>query len=162
MEKRQYLDAGRILNTHGVRGELKTEAWTDEPAILAGLKTVYLEGQPRRVESGRVHKGFVLLKLEGIDTVEQAMALKGKVLSADRDHIPIAPGAFFLQDAIGQPVVEEDGSPLGILADILDYPAGRIFVVRGKTEHLIPEQGGFIRSFDPETGRLTVHLIEGL
>lgn len=162
MEKKQFLEAGKVLNTHGVRGELKAEAWTDEPAILAGLSTLYLEGRPRRVESARVHKGFVLLKLEGIDTVEAAMALKGKVLTAQRDSIPVAPGAFFLQDAIGGPVVGEDGTELGTLTDILDYPAGRIFVVRGKTEHLIPEQGGFIRSFDPKTGKLTVRLIEGL
>lgn len=162
MEKKQFLEAGRIINTHGIRGEMKVEAWTDEPAILAGLGTLYLEEKPRRVESARVHKGFVLLKLEGIDTVEAAMALKGKLLFADRASIPIAEGAFFLQDAIGRPVVEEDGTELGLLADILDYPAGRIFVVRGRTEHLIPEQGGFIRSFDPETGKLTVHLIEGM
>ena len=162
MEKKQYLEAGRIINTHGVRGEVKAEAWTDEPAVLAGLKTLYLEGRLLRVEGARVHKGFVLLKLEGVDTVEAAMALKGKVLHADRDSVPIAEGAFFLQDAIGQPVVEEDGTELGILADILDYPAGRIFVVKGKAEHLIPEQGGFIRSFDPASGKLIVHLIEGM
>lgn len=162
MAKERFLEAGRIINTHGVRGELKAEAWTDEPAILAGLGTLYLDGEPRRVESARVHKGFVLLKLAGVDTVEAAMGLKGKVLTADRAAIPIAPGAFFLQDAIGQPVVEEDGTQVGVLADILDYPAGRIFVVRGEQEHLIPEQGGFIRSFDPEAGRLTVRLIEGM
>ncbi len=162
MARKQFLEAGRIINTHGVRGELKVEAWTDGPAVLAGLRTLYLEGRPLRAESARVHKGFVLLKLEGIDTVEAAMALKGKILTADRDTIPIAEGSFFLQDAIGQPVTEEDGTELGVLADILDYPAGRIFVVKGKTEHLIPEQGGFIRSFDPETGKLIVHLIEGM
>ena len=162
MEKKRYLEAGRVVNTHGVRGELKVEAWTDEPAVLAGLKTLYLDGQPRRAESARVHKGFVLLKLEGTDTVEDAMALKGRVLCADRNDVPIEPGAFFLQDAIGQPVEEEDGTPLGVLADILDYPAGRVYVVRGKQEHLIPEQGGFIRSFDPEAGKLIVHLIEGM
>ena len=162
MEKKQYLEAGRIINAHGVRGELKVEAWTDEPGVLAGLNTLYLEGRPQRVESGRVHKGFVLMKLEGIDTVEAAMALKGRILFADRDSIPIEEGAFFLQDAIGQPVVEEDGTQLGVLEDILDYPAGRVYVVKGKTEHLIPEQGGFIRSFDPETGKLIVRLIEGM
>ena len=59
-------------------------------------------------------------------------------------------------------MVEEDGTELGILANILDYPAGRLFVVKGKTEHLIPEQGGFIRSFDPASGKLIVHLIEGM
>ncbi len=162
MAKKQFLEAGRIINTHGVRGEVKVEAWTDEPDVLAALNTLYLESRPLQVENARVHKGFVLLKLEGIDTVEAAMALKGKSLHADRDSLPIAEGAFFLQDAIGQPVVEEDGTELGTLTDILDYPAGRLFVVKGKTEHLIPEQGGFIRSFDPETGKLTVHLIEGM
>ena len=96
MAKKQFLEAGRIVNTHGVRGEVKAEAWTDEPAVLAGLKTLYLEGRPLRTESARVHKGFVLLKLEGIDTVEAAMALKGKILTADRDSIPLAEGAFFL------------------------------------------------------------------
>ena len=162
MEKKQYLEAGRIINTHGVRGECKAEAWTDTPAVLAGLKTLYLEGRPLRVESARVHKGFVLLKLEGIDSVEDAMALKGSILTADRASIPLEPGAWFLQDAIGCPVVTEEGTELGILADILDYPAGRLYVVRGKEEHLIPEQGGFIRSFDPEAGRLVVRLIEGM
>ena len=162
MEKKQYLEAGKIINTHGVRGELKVEAWTDEPSVLAGIGTLYLDGEPRRAESARVHKGFVLLKLEGVDTVEDAMALKGRILTVDRSAIPLEPGAWFLQDAIGQPVVTEDGAELGVLADILEYPAGRIYVVRGETERLIPEQGGFIRSFDPETGRLIVRLIEGM
>ena len=162
MEKKQYLEAGKIINTHGVRGELKVEAWTDEPAVLSGLRSLYLDGQARRVEGAREHKGFVLVKLEGVDTVEDAMALKGRILFAHRDSIPLEPGAWFLQDAIGGPVVTEDGAELGTLADILDYPAGRLYVVRGETEHLIPEQGGFIRSFDPSTGRLTVRLIEGM
>ena len=76
MAKKQFLEAGRIINTHGVRGEIKAETWTDEPSVLTGLDTVYLEGQPRRVEIGRIHKGFALMKLEGIDSVESAMALK--------------------------------------------------------------------------------------
>ena len=62
----------------------------------------------------------------------------------------------------GGVVVDEGGAEIGTLADILDYPAGRIYVVRGKVEHLIPEQGGFIRSFDPDSGKLTVRLIEGM
>ena len=90
------------------------------------------------------------------------MALKGRVLFANRDDIPLDEGAFFLQDALGRPVVEEDGTELGVLADILEYPAGRLYVVKGETERLIPEKGGFIRSFDPETGKLTVRLIEGM
>ena len=162
MAKKEFLEAGRILNTHGVRGEVKIEAWTDEPQILADLDALYLDGRPLTVESARVHKGFVLAKLRGVDTVEAAMVLKGRVIFARRDDLPLSEGAFFLQDAIGCPVCGEDGTELGILKDVLDYPAGRLFVVQGETEHLIPEQGGFIRSFDPEAGKLIVRLIEGM
>jgi 16S rRNA processing protein RimM len=162
MAKKEFLEAGRILNTHGVRGEVKIEAWTDEPQILADLDALYLDGRPLTVESARVHKGFVLAKLRGVDTVEAAMVLKGRVIFARRDDLPLSEGAFFLQDAIGCPVCGEDGTERGVLKDVLDYPAGRLFVVQGETEHLIPEQGGFIRSFDPEAGKLIVRLIEGM
>lgn len=162
MSQKQYLEVAKIINTHGVRGEVKAESWADSPEVVASLKELLLDDRPVKVLSGRVHGAFALLKLEGVDTVEAAMALKGKVLFADRRYIPIEEGAFFLQDAIGMPVRNEDGTELGTLADVMDYPSGRIFVVRGKEEHLIPENGGFIRDFDLETRTLTVRLIEGM
>ena len=160
--QKQFLEVGKIINTHGVHGEVKAESWADSPEVLAALKELLIGDTPVRVRSGRVHSGFVLLRLEGVETVEAAMALKGKTLLADRKWIPIAEGAFFLQDAIGMPVVTEDGTEIGRLSDVLEYPAGRIFVVKGREEHLIPENGGFIRGFDPETQMLVVQLIEGM
>lgn len=162
MEASPYLEIGRIVNTHGVRGEVKLEPWADSPEQLKALKRVFLDGRAAELEQCRVHGRFLILKLEGVASVEAAMALKGKILRADRADLPLPEGHFFIQDMIGLPVFDEDGAELGILTEVMDYPAGRIFVVQGKTEHLIPEKGGFFTSLDPALGRLTVKLPEGM
>lgn len=163
MENSSRLEIGKIINTHGVRGEVKLEPWADSPEALLGLKALWLEGAAFPLERSRVHGRFLIMKLLGIDTVEAAMALKGKVASAERAQLPLPEGRYFLQDLLGLPVwEEEDGSVVGTLTDVLDYPAGRVFVVTGETEHLIPEKGGFLRSLDPSLGHLTVHLLEGM
>ena len=78
--KKQFLEAGKIVRTHGVRGELVLECWADSPEFLAGLKHLYFDGGGRDagLVSSRVHKGRVLLKLQGVDTVEQGDALRGR------------------------------------------------------------------------------------
>jgi 16S rRNA processing protein RimM len=157
-----YLEIGKIINTHGVRGEVKLEPWADSPEALLPLKTLWRDAEPLAVERSRVHGKFVIVKFRDVDTVEAAMALKGRVVRAERRELPLPEGRYFLQDMLGLPVWEEDGTVLGTLIDVLDYPAGRVFVVRGETEHLIPEKGGFFRSLDPSLGHLTVHLLEGM
>ena len=157
-----YLEIGRIINTHGVRGEMKVEPWADGPEQLQALKTVRLDGCGLTVRRWRVQGRFMILSLETVDTLEAAMALKGKVLLADRDAMPLPEGRYYLQDLIGLPVVEEDGTEVGVLTEVLEYPADRIFVVRGETEHLIPGKGGFFLSLDPAVGHLIVRLPEGM
>lgn len=159
MSQQPCIEIGRILNTHGVYGEVKLEAWADSPEELIRLKTLWIDGEPYRLQA-RQHGKFVLAKLGGIDTVEAAMTLKGKVVWALREDLHLPEGSFFLQDLIGLPVVTEEGEPIGTLSDVLQYPAGRLFVVQGDTEHLIPEQGDFIRELSTE--RIVVRLIEGL
>ncbi len=162
MPQKEFLETGKIINTHGVRGEIKLEVWADSPASLTRLKTLWLGDRPMTVEQARVHKSFVIAKLQGIDTVEAAMALKGKVVSAARKDLPLPEGSYFLVDIIGLPVFAEDGTQVGTLKDVLDYPSGRIYVVQGKQEHLIPEKGDFLKDVDMEAGRITVALIEGM
>lgn len=161
MEDGQLLETGRVVATHGVHGEVKLEVWADSPAALAAVKTLWVDGRPYGL-TARVHGDFVLAKLQGIDSVEAAMALKGKTVYAHRAEVPLPEGAVFLRDLIGLPVETEAGEAVGVLTDVLDYPAGRIFVVRGETEHLIPEKGGFLQSLDPAAGKITVRLIEGM
>ena len=87
--KHQFLEAGRIVRTHGVRGELVLECWADSPEFVAGVKHLYFDGgkTDAGVVSSRVHKGRLLLKLQGVDTVEQGDALRGKVLYLNREDV---------------------------------------------------------------------------
>ena len=163
MEKNAFIEAGRIVNTHGVQGEVKIEVWLDSPRFFKSFRRLYTAGgQELKLLSARTHKDFVIAKLEGVDDVNAAMALKGRTVSIRREDAALPQGAFFLQDILGARVVDEQGRAVGVLADVLETPANRVYVVRGETEHLIPAVPAFIRNTDAEAGVITVHLIEGM
>ena len=163
MDKKAFIEAGRIINTHGVQGEVKIEVWLDSPQFFKSFRRVTIEGgRELRVLSARVHKDFVIARLEGVEDVNAAMALKNKTLSVRREDARLPAGAFFLQDILGAQVVDEDGNAVGELVDVLETPASRVYVVRGEKEHLIPAVPEFIKKTDPEAGVVTVHLIEGM
>jgi len=162
MEKKQYIEAGKIVNTHGVKGEVKIQVWLDSPEFLKKFKTVYIDNKAVRLLSGRVHKGFLIAVLDGVCDVNAAMSLKNKTVFIDRNDAKLPRGAYFLQDIIGAKVVEADGTEVGILQDILETPASNVYVVKGETEHLIPAVDEFILSVDAENAVVTVKLIEGM
>ena len=115
-----------------------------------------------RVTASRIHKGAILASLEGVDDVNSAMRFKGKRVYIDRGDAQLEPGRFFIQDIIGAEVVTESGESVGTLREVIDAPAGMIYVVRGETEHLIPAVDEFILSTDADAGVITVRLIEGM
>ncbi len=162
MEKQQYIEAGKIVNTHGVRGEVKIQVWLDSPEFLRRFKTIYIDGKPVKMLSARVHKGFVIVQLEAIDDINAAMALKNRIVYIDRADAKLGRGEYFLCDIIGSRVVDENGTEIGTLEDILETPASSIYIVRGETEHMIPAVPEFIIKTDAENGVITVHLIEGM
>ena len=158
----ELIEAGEIVNTHGVRGEVKIVPWVDSPEFLAKFKTLYLNGSPVRVRSARVHKGCVIAALEGVEDVNAAMTLKKKVLYLNKTDAHLPKGSFFLADILGARVVTEDGNEIGSLEDVMDLPGNRVYVVRGEREHLIPAVPEFILNTDVAAKTLTVHLIEGM
>ena len=162
MEKKQYIEAGRIVNTHGVAGEVKIEVWLDSPQFLKSFKRCFIDRREVKLLSARVHKGFLIAKLENVEDVNAAMALKGRTVFIDRADARLPKGAFFLQDIIGAAVVDESGNEIGKLVDVMETPASNVYVVKGETEHLIPAVPEFILSTDAENGIITVHLIEGM
>ena len=162
MKQEKYLEAGKIVNTHGIRGEVKIEPWADSPDFLKRFKTIYIDSLPVAVQSARVHGAFVIAKLEGADDVNAAMALKNRVVFIDRADVRLPKGRFFIADIIGASVVSDEGEALGELADVMEMPAQNIYVVRGEREILIPDVPEFIKSIDAESGVITVHLIEGM
>ena len=162
MEKQSLIDAGKIVNTHGVRGEVRIEVWLDSPALLKRCGRVYLGGEEKKILSAREHKGFLIAQLEGVADVGAAQTLKNRVVQIARADAKLPRGAYFLQDIIGACVVTESGAEVGRLAEVLELPGQRVYVVKGETEHLIPAVPAFIRNTDAENGVITVRLIEGM
>lgn len=160
MEK--FLEAGRITNTHGIRGEVKIEAWTDSAEFLRQFKVLYIDEKPFKVTESRVHKHFLLAKLEGYDDVNAAMTLKNKTVYFARSDAKLPKGEFFLADLMGARVTNESGEELGVLEDIMELPAGNVYVVKGEREILIPAVPEFIIKTDIKAGEITVRLIEGM
>ena len=160
--KERFIEAGEIVNTHGVRGEVKILPWTDSAEFLAKFRTLYIDGAPVRVLAARVHKQTVLARLEGVEDVNAAMRLKGRRVFIDRADAKLPKGGHFIQDIIGAEVVTESGESIGQLAEVIDAPASMVYVVKGERERLIPAVPEFILRTDADAGVITVRLIEGM
>ena len=157
--KLQYLEAGEIVSTHGVRGEMKVLPWADGPDFLLDFSRVRIDGVVYQVEGCRVQKTCNLLKLEGIETMEQAQQMRGKTVEVFRDDAP--EGLIFVAELIGMDV-QANGDSIGLLADVLDYPSNKVYVVKGKYEYMIPAVNQFIEDIDMQKGVIRVRLIEGM
>lgn len=160
--KEQFLEAGKIVNTFGIRGEVKLDPWCDSAEFLKPFKTLYVDGKPRKVASSRVHKGMLIVKFEDVEDVNGAMLLKNKLVHFDRADARLPRGHFFLADIIGAAVIDEQGNEVGKLTEVMDLPAGHVYVVKGESEHSIPAVPEFILDTDIENGVIRVHLIEGM
>ncbi len=164
MSKEEYIEAGRIVNTHGVRGEVKIEVWLDSPDFRRRCGRIFLDGRARKILSAREQKQFLIAQLEGVEDLNAAIPLKGRTVFISRRDAGLPEGAYFLQDIIGAEVRDELGNSIGRLEDILERPASDVYVIRSEngTEHLIPAVPAFIRKVDADAGVITVHLIEGM
>ena len=162
-----FLEAGRIVGTHGVRGELRLEPWCDTAAFLSGFKTLYWqEGRtPAQVESARPHKSLLLLKLAGVDTVEQAEALRGRVVYIARTDARLPEGQYFQQDLLGCEVVDADTQQVyGKLTDIFSTGANDVYQVTdaaGKN-YLLPAVRQVVTAVDITAGRVEIRPRRGI
>ena len=155
----QYVEAGEIVSTHGVKGEMKVLPWVDGPDILCEFDRCRIDGREYAIESCRVQKTCNLLKVQGIDTMEAAQAMRGKVVELYREDIDDE--VIFAAELIGMEVVCE-GETIGKIKEVLDYPGNSVYVVKGHYEYMIPAVKQFILSTDMEANVMEVKLIEGM
>ena len=158
------LEIGKIINTHGVRGELKVDPWCDPDDVFPSLAAVQVGGQSRAVAGWRMHKGFVLLTLEGVDSMDAALALKNQVLTVPRGQIELPEGRYFYSDLFGFDVYDSrTGAVIGVLCDVRELPGGDLYVIRGeKGEILVPAVPAFEEGVDFDGRRLLLRTIEGM
>ena len=157
--KLQFVKAGEIVTTHGVRGEVKVLCWLDDPEMLCEFDRCRIGGKEYTMTEVRVQKTCNLVKLQGVDTMDAAQAMRGKVIELYREDIDDE--VIFADELIGVEVFAE-GYCIGKITDVLDYPGNAVYVVKGQYEYMIPAVKSFILSTDVDANRMEVRLIEGM
>lgn len=167
MEKIPYIECGKIINTHGVRGAVKLESWCNTPEDMAKLKRIFtLDGGEyleRKVKKASVFKQFVIMELDGVADIDEALPLKNKTVYALRRDFKLKKGEFFITDLVGLDVLDaESGKVYGTLKETVNRGASDIYVVDTPNgERMMPAVSEYVKSIDIEKG-IFVKVIPGL
>ena len=153
-------EAGKIVNTHGIRGEMRVLPWANSPDFLTQFHTLYLNGSPYKAKI-RTRNTCVLVRLEGIDTVEAARSLVGQLLWIDGEDARLEDGAVFVQELLGMTAVA-DGVPVGKVTDVLSMPKHDVYEITGEKTYLVPAVREFIHGIDREKRQVQITLLEGM
>ena len=163
--KKEYLEAGKIVTTHGVRGEVKIMPYTDTPELLCEFDRLFIgkDKSELYIERARVAKNMVIAKIEGVDTVEAAEKYRNKVLFMHRDDLELDEDTYFIQDLIDMEVKDVDsGFVYGKITDVLQNGANDVYVIKGDKEYLVPAIPDVVISTDIDSNIMLIRPLEGL
>ena len=165
--KKQYLETGKIVGIHGLKGEVKIEPWCDGPEFLTGLKRLFLKNDTElKIKSARVHKNITIVHFDGIDMPEQAEALRGKTVSLNRDDIQLPEGVNFVQDIIGLTAIDlNSGKEYGKVTDVISTGANDVYeITKDGKSYLIPKIDEVVSEVDTDRGivRINTRILGGL
>ena len=162
--KLETINVGRIVNAHGIKGEVRVQPRDGDPYFLTECKTFYNDGKPVTPTANHVHKSLVLMKFPGVDDMNAALTWKDKVLYIRREDAHLPEGEYFDDELLGVEVYDEaTGALLGEIKQVETYPASKVYTVKGEKEYLVPAvKDAFIRSVDLDRNRMEIHLWEGL
>ena len=159
MKRSDYLEAGKIVNTHGVHGDVKCECWCDDLDVMTeDLSVLYTKKGdayiPHEIVKASAFKGMVLLHFKDVDTFEAAKSLRGQIVYASREELPLEEGAHFIADLIGLAVIDANTSQVyGKLKNVNNAAAGQLYEI--STENgtvLLPVVPEFVKEVDLEKG----------
>ena len=164
---KQFLETGRIVGTHGVRGEMKMEPWADSPQFLQKIGKLYWHGGQEEipVQTLRVHKGYLLMTVEGIDTVELADLRRGEIVYLNRADVKLPAGQHFLDDLIGLAAIDgATGQAYGKLTQVFATGANDVYEIEGENgkKYLFPAVKHMIKRIDTEAGIIELLPIAGI
>ena len=165
--QKQFLETGKITGTHGLKGEVRVQPWADSPEFLSEFDELYFDKGAEKIEitASRVHKHMLIMKIKGVDSVEDAEKLRNKVLYMNRDDVALEDGAYFIQDLLGLAVVDDDsGETLGQLDNVSETGANDVYHVKtpGGRVVLIPVIPDVVRDIDLEKGEIRIFKMKGL
>lgn len=163
--KKEYLEAGKIVTTHGIRGEVKIMPYTDSPELLCEFDRLFIGKDKAEIyiENSRVAKNMVIAKIEGIDTVESAEKYRNKILFMQRDDLELDDDTYFIQDLIDMEVRDADsGFVYGKITDVLQNGANDVYVIQGDREYLVPAIPDVVISTDIDSNIMLIRPLDGL
>lgn len=162
--KLEMIKIGRIVNAHGIRGEVRIQPRNVDPFFLTEFDTFYIDGKPVVPTANHVHKSLVLMKFPGVDDMNTALTYKDKFVYIRREDAELPEGECFDDELIGMEVFNvETGILLGKITRVEEYPASKIYTVKGEKEYLVPAvKGAFIQSIDLDANRMEINVWEGL
>lgn len=165
--RKEYLECAKIINMHGIKGEMKLESFCDSPRVLASLKRVFMERNGEYIEykviRASVFKDLVIMGIEGVDDIDSAALLKNKMLYASREDFKLKEGTYFIADLEGLDVIDNtSGELLGKIREVIFRGANDIYVVDTPYgERMIPAVDQFVKRVDLDTG-VYIEQIPGL
>ena len=165
--KKQYLDSGKIVGTHGIKGEVRIEPWCDSPEFLCAFKKLYLDenGQTFIEVKSRPHKNITLAKIKGVDTIEEAEKFRGKIVYINRADITLDEGVNFVQDLIGLEVKDaENGNVYGKITDVLRTGANDVYEITDSNnkKYLAPVIDEVVAEINVDGGFVLIRPMKGI
>lgn len=160
----KYLEIGQIVSTHGIKGEVKIHPWCDTPDYMSKFKKLYNKDGSRVYKIAcRPHGNMVIAKIDGVDAVEDAQALKNRILYMDRNDVKLPKGSYFVADLIGLEIFDEEGNSFGFLTDVMKTGANDVYEIKkdGKAFY-IPAIPSVVLKTDIENGEMIIFPMEGL
>lgn len=164
---KQFIETGKIVGTHGIRGEMRLEVWADSPQFLVGIKKLYLSPDGEKaldITAVRPHKNICILKAKGVESIEEAEKYRGKVVYLNRNDRPLEEGRCYIQDLLGCKVINaETGRELGEICEVTQTGANDVWHIKqGENEYLIPVIPDVVRSVEPENGIVKIIPLKGI
>lgn len=165
--KKQFLETGKIVGTHGVRGGVRIQPWCDSPSFLCNFKKLYLDENGQEflsVTSIKPHGNIVIAELKGVGTIEEAEKYRNRVLYINRRDVKLEKGRYFIDDLIGCRVFDIDsGDELGTLSDVSQTGANDVWhIKRGDKEYLIPNIPDVVKNVDIDAERIEIKPLGGI
>lgn len=162
---KNILELGKVVNTHGIRGEVKIQPWCDDPEIFDELEYIYIDNKKFDIEKSRLHKNCVIVKLEQINNINEAELYREKIVTIEREKLGELPeGTYYIADLEGLTVKTIDGEILGEIEDVLKTGSNDVYVLKSQSRKpiLIPVIDQVVKEVNIEDGYVLVELMEGL
>ncbi len=166
--KKNFLEVGKIVSTHGLKGDVEVEPWCDDGNFLCEFKTLYFDAKGTekiKILSAKVHKNIVLMKFFGVDSIEQAELLRGKVLFMDRNEINLPNEKYFIQDILGMDVFDVDTNfCYGKITDVLKTGANDVYQITDEANknYLIPVIKDVVCEVDVDNNLMKIRPLKGI